>query len=193
MLVVLWKNGLRYPPGKEGTDPESATPHVLGSQGWVKGRRGEEVVFLWFLAFFPFLRGGKIKCTLFMDLGKTRKEVNLTLKSIWSDSVRAVVRRTYEPMISQLSAPSYNIRSPKKKQWGKNKSQSVQIAKQTSRAVSVICLLGVRGIQGCTYSKGAKLDQTGSQADPRKSRKQNVLQKTSALKWHFHEVRSKKI
>lgn len=82
MLVVHWKNGLRHPPGKEGTDPESANSHILRSQGQTKGTTGEGVAFLWFLGFFPFFRGGKIKYAFFMDLGKTRKEANLTLKSV---------------------------------------------------------------------------------------------------------------
>lgn len=82
MLVVPQKNELRYPPGKERTDPESDTSHMLGSQGWTKGRTGEEVAFLWFLGFFSFLRGGKIKYAFFMDLRKARKEVNLVPKSI---------------------------------------------------------------------------------------------------------------
>lgn len=58
-------------------------------------QRGEEGAFLQFFGFFLLLRGRQIKCACALWT-KTRKEINLTLKSIWTDLVTAVFGKTHE-------------------------------------------------------------------------------------------------
>lgn len=95
----------------------------------------------------------------FRYLGKSRKEVNPTLRSIWTDLVIDVFERTQSVcVLSHCTALGHQGESSEEKE----NPQSVQGAKQTCNVLSAACSPGARDLQRGTYSKGTK----GSQADP---------------------------
>lgn len=87
------KNRFECPSGK--WEQTLSLPHLVCLDLGAMAQRGEEGAFLWFFGFFLLLRGRQIKCAHALWT-KTRKEINLTLKSIWTDLVTAVFGKMHE-------------------------------------------------------------------------------------------------
>lgn len=96
------KNRLECPPGK--WEPILSLPHLVCLDLGAMAQRGEEGAFLWFFGFFLLLRGRQIKCAYALWT-KTRKEINLTLESVWTDLVIAIFGKTHEANGQSDSCP----------------------------------------------------------------------------------------